>query len=915
MSERPGPATAGGATTVVQADLPAHLPISAASTIPDGPQVWIDRRIDDYQILRVIDAGGMGVVFLAEQLHPKRLVAIKTLHAGLHQPEMLARFQQEAEILGRLKHPGIAQIFSSGRTDAALGHVPYIVMEYVEGSGLLDYCREIDLRARLAILMRVCTAVEHAHIRGVIHRDLKPGNILVQADGEPKVLDFGVARLTGEDTPGSELTTAGMVVGTIAYMSPEQAIGEPGGVDIRTDVYALGMIGYRMLTGNLPYDVTGISLAHALQQICETPPRPLAQHGAEFAGDLSTIFAKALAKDKAARYQNAAELSEDLRRYLADEPILAQRPTTLMEIRRFARRNKVLVGASAVVLLALISAVAVSTRFALDEQAQRRQTDASLRFMGTIFSSANPVFAQGREVLVRDVMRHGVGEVERALADAPEARARMRAYFAETYKALGDLPLALELYRAAAADFRAAGVHGLDLDLVRIGEARALLNSGLAREARDLLEAHLAEMPANATSPAAILTRLHLAVALSQMGEDAPAAAAFDHGLAALAAHRGQACAPCEPDWEPRVEVWALSQRSHFDRDAGRFEAAQMAAERAIATARRQLSDTDPDALGAEIGLSLVYTETGRAEEARKLSQRAYDERLRLLKADHWQTLMAANNLALAMHREGQVGEAETHFRAALAVANQSQGAAIAERATLMENLGALLYESGKLDEAGQLLAEAYALRRELLGPSHPSTLRSAMNVAVLYTRQQKFDSARPLFESALSGTEARFGTEHRQSIAVRSEYASFLRDRGLYAEADQNFDSAWKTAQTLLPAGDTERLRVLYQYSGSLQKQQRFADAERISATLMEEAKIAKDPDAPHALLAPARHARSLIGLKRIDEAEVLLLALDARLTNSASGDMRRIVRGTLAELYRNSGREAEAQKLTDAP
>ncbi len=925
MSERPGPTTpglvtsghasAGGATTVVQADLPAHVPSSAAPAIADGPQSWIDRRVDDYRIVRVIDAGGMGVVFLAEQLHPKRLVAIKTLHAGLHQPEMLARFQQEAEILGRLKHPGIAQIFASGRTDASLGHVPYIVMEYVEGSGLLDYCREIDARARLKILMRVCTAVEHAHIRGVIHRDLKPGNILVQADGEPKVLDFGVARLTGEENPASELTTAGMVVGTIAYMSPEQAIGEPGGVDIRTDVYALGMIGYRMLTGVLPYDVSGSSLAHALQRICDTPARPLSQHGAEFAGDLTTIFAKSLAKDKAARYQNAAELSEDLRRYLADEPILAQRPTTISEIRRFARRNKVLVGASVVVLLALIGAVAVSTRFALDEQAQRRQTDASLRFMGTIFSSANPVFAQGREVRVRDVMDHGVREVEQALADAPEARARMRYYFAETYKALGDLDLAGELYHAAAADYRAAEISGIELDLVRIGEARALLNGGFARQARDLLEAQLAEMGPAASGPAAINARLHLAVALSQMGEDAAATAAFDRGFAQLAALPAQSCTACEAGWDARLEVWALSKRTLFEREAGRLEQAEKVAEQAVATAKAKLQAIDPDALVATIQLSMLYADIGRSEEARDLLRQAYDERLRLLEADHWQTLSAANNLAVVSRKAGDLAGAEAQLRAALALAEKSLGATHPERSMLMANLGNLLFDDGRLDEANGLIADAYAQRLERLGPSDPLTLKSARDLAVLYTKLQKFEQARPLFEKALSGTEARFGSEHRQSIAVRSEYAAFLRDRGFYAEADQNFELAWKIAEKLLPAGDTERLQVLYQHAGSLQKQQRFAEAERISARLMDEAKIAKDPQVVFAQLAPARHARSLIGLERIDEAEALLLALDAKLAGTASGDMRRLVRTALAELYRNSGREAEAQKLTEEP
>ncbi len=875
-----------------------------------GPHGWIGKDIGDYHVLRVIDAGGMGVVFLAQQRHPKRLVAIKTLHAGLHQPEMLARFQQEAEILGRLKHPGIAQIFASGRTDASLGLVPYIIMEYVEGAALLDYCAGISVRARLSILMRVCTAVEHAHIRGVIHRDLKPGNILVQADGEPKVLDFGVARLSGEDQAGSELTTAGMVVGTIAYMSPEQSVGEIGGVDIRTDVYALGMIGYRMLSGALPYEVSNQSMALALTQICETPPKPLSRHGAEFAGDLETIFAKALTKDKESRYQNVAELSEDLRRYLADEAILARRPSALSELRRFTRRNKVLVGAAAVVLFALVGAVAVSTRFALDEQAQRRQTDASLRFMGRIFSSANPVFAQGREVRVRDVMQHGVDDVERELSDAPEARARMRVYFAETYKALGDLPLALELYRSAAADFAKAGIGGPEYILARIGQSRALMDSGRTREARDLLQSILqGAAPTQATT---WIAQLHLAVAQAQMGEDAAARSNFDQGLAQLAAHPGQLCEQCGANWQSRLTVWSLAQRAQFERRAGNLDAAKAAAEAAVAAGETGLDESDPDRLIALINLSLVQAETGDTAAARALLQTAYDDRVRLLKAEHWQSLSAANNLALALVAEGKTDAAEALFRQSLAVGTRSLDALHPELSTLKANLGNLLHDKGEYTEAESLLANAYADRVQRLGPSHPATLTNALNLAVLYTKLQKFDLAKPLMEAALDGTEARFGEANRQTIAVRSEFASFLRDRGSFAAADAMFEQAWRAAKALLPPGDSDRLRVLYQYSGSLQKQQRFAEAEAISAELMSESGLAKSPKPPHAVLAPARHARSLMGLKRYGEAEKLLLALDAELQGPSFAQMRRITRDTLAELYRADGQPGKADLLS---
>ncbi len=517
MNQDGEPATSQfGATVVAPNSLPSR--VATARPAPDplaaGPAAWIGREIDDYRILRVLGAGGMGVVFLAQQRHPKRLVAIKTLHAGLHQAELLARFQQEAEILARLKHPGIAQIHASGRTDASLGGVPYIVMEFVEGVPLLEHSGTLPMRQCLELLMRICEAVEHAHIRGVIHRDLKPGNILVQPDGQPKVLDFGVARLTGEDRGPSELTSAGMVIGTIAFMSPEQAQGEPGAVDIRSDVYALGMIGYRMLTGDMPYEVTGHNLARALQQICDTAPKPLSQHDRRYRGDLETIFQKVLAKDKEARYQNAAEFAEDLRRYLADEAILARRPSVLSDIRRFARRNKILVGAALAVLASLVAAVAVSTRFALEEQAQRIEAEVVINFMRGMFSGANPVFAQGEDVSVRTLIEKADPQLQRDLANAPAARGRIRATLAGSFKALGELDRP-SLLRAAREDFLAAGTRGWSQNWLRWARpACCWIEDGRARRGSNWTNSWPG--PGDESSPA----RLRAAIASSSGARD-----------------------------------------------------------------------------------------------------------------------------------------------------------------------------------------------------------------------------------------------------------------------------------------------------------------------------------------------------------------------------------------------------------
>lgn len=885
------------------------LPVSVRPADAVGPTSWIGRQIDDYRILRVIGAGGMGVVFLAQQRHPKRLVAIKTLHAGLHQAELLARFQQEAEILARLKHPGIAQIFASGQTDASLGSVPYIVMEFVEGAPLLEHSGALDTRQRLELLMRLCDAVEHAHIRGVIHRDLKPGNILVQVDGQPKVLDFGVARLTGEDRGPSELTSAGMVIGTIAYMSPEQAVGEPGGVDIRTDVYALGMIGYRMLSGELPYEVTGHNLARALQQICDTQPTPLSKVDRRYAGDLEVIFQRALAKDKESRYQNAAELAEDLRRFLADEPILAQRPSVISEVRRFARRNKALVGAAVMVLVALVGAVAVSTRFALQEQAQRREADAMVDYMRRMFSGANPVFAQGEDVSVRTLIEQAETRLQRDLSDAPAARGRIRATLAETFNALGDANRALSYYEAAQADFRAAGsASGLDAELAAVGAARALIDSGRVLEARQKLEALLAS-PGDPHTPARLSAALHLAVALATMGDHEQATRAFRTGLAALDVYGQQPCPPCLPNWASRIEIWVRSRESDFLIDIGDPKGAYASAERALLLARQDLGENDPDTLMAVMHVSMALQANERNQEAAELLRTALSERQKVLKDAHWQTIATANNLAMTLAASGETAAAEQLYREWLPIAESALGPQRQEVATLKANLGRLLYDQGQIDEAVALLASAYEVRLTRLGPTHPSTLTTATNLAVMYgvqgkTSPERFDDAERLLRSALDGTLARFGPDHRQTIWIRSEYATVLRDRGRYLEADREFERAWALAREQLPAGHPDRLRVLFQYSGSLQRQGRYAQARELSAQLMAEVEETADRNAGHARMAPLRHARSLIGVGEYAEARRLLRA---ELDGDADPALRQQTQAMLQELETAAGASRE--------
>ncbi len=324
--------------------------------------------IAGYRIIGELGRGGMGVVWEAEQERPKRRVALKVMRRDHQVDELHARmFQREAETLARLKHPNIAAIYASGHTDDGFD---YFAMELVSGRTLDHWLRSrpqvIDadeLKLRLRLFRTICDAVHYAHQRGVIHRDLKPANIVVsdeavsvggsaQSTAGPvvKILDFGLARITDSDIAATTVSEIGMIKGTLQYMSPEQARGEVETIDVRCDVYALGIILYELLAGKRPYDVSRSAIAEAVRVICEEPPRPLKESWSgtgRLDPDLQTIIGKALEKDMDRRYSSAAALGEDVERHMASQPIMARPPSAAYQMRKFAARNRALVGGAA----------------------------------------------------------------------------------------------------------------------------------------------------------------------------------------------------------------------------------------------------------------------------------------------------------------------------------------------------------------------------------------------------------------------------------------------------------------------------------------------------------------------------------------------------------------------------------------
>lgn len=348
----------------------------------DAPLADVPVRIEGYTIHRLIGVGGMGVVYEAMQTSPRRRVAMKLLDAIKPAPDRMRRFAQEAELLGRLQHPGIAQVFEAGTADHGRGAQPYFAMEFVDGVDVRTYCdREgLDVRARAELIAKVCDAVHYAHGQGVIHRDVKPENVLVNEHGQPKVLDFGIARATDASTILSTIVTEeGQLLGTLPYMAPEQLRAAPEAVTNRVDIYAIGVLAYEIFAGRRPHAVEDLTISSAIAVLANADAPRLAKLDPRFKGDLDTIVGKALEADPARRYPTAAAMGGDFRRHLDEQPITARPPTRAYRARKFVRRNRTLVAGAASTAVVLTLGLIVSLMLADAERSQRQRADDALR--------------------------------------------------------------------------------------------------------------------------------------------------------------------------------------------------------------------------------------------------------------------------------------------------------------------------------------------------------------------------------------------------------------------------------------------------------------------------------------------------------------------------------------------------------
>jgi len=736
-------------------------------------------QVGSYRILDVLGAGGMGVVYRAEQSHPKREVALKLIRPGLIGEKLLKRFELEAEILGRLHHPGIAQVYEAGIHEGS----PYFAMELIEGKPLTRHARDkgMTVRQRLELFEQICDAVHHAHQKGVVHRDLKPENILVDAFGQPKILDFGVARATDGDVQATTIQTdLGQLVGTIAYMSPEQATGDPALIDTRSDVYALGVILYELLAERLPYDLSKKMVHEAVRIIRQDEPTRLSSVVRTMRGDLETIVGKALEKEKERRYQSASALSADIERYLRDAPIAARPPSATYQLRKFARRNKALVAGAAAVFLALLAGVIVSTTFAIGqaralerERAARDAAERTVNFYAGIF----------REVDASTIGADLAADMRQRFAAsrtaAPEATIDEDAFAAAldrvnpTDVALGviDRNLLQPAAQGIEDDFRNDPLIAASLSSAL---ADAYQSLGMARESLPHLEAvhtrHLENLGPDDARAVDSGERLGEAYArLNRFDEAEPLlkrAAGFWSDDPARAA-------------EARANLALILLRR------GDVAEGEAAIRRAIAEFEAVGLGESIEAVQARFNLGRTLIVTGRIPESLEVLDELFEIVSRTLGEEHLETLKTLDARAVARAMSGQLDLAEEDFRRGLELKRRKYGDDHPETNVALTNLGKILRDLGKPEEALPVTREAAAGLARRRGPAHPDTLTARSNVASLLTILGRHDEAESEARAVLALADRALSERDVTRGLLLGTLAQALWRQGEFSEAE----------------------------------------------------------------------------------------------------------------------------------
>jgi eukaryotic-like serine/threonine-protein kinase len=813
------------------------------------------RRIGAYRVVREIGRGGMGAVYLAERADDqfKQSVALKLLPHESRSSETVRRFIDERQILATMEHPAIARLLDGGVTDDGL---PYFAMEFVDGAPIDEYCdtKRLTIDARLQLFLQICDAAQYAHRKLVIHRDIKPSNILVTGDGRVRLLDFGIAKLLSADA--THATATGTRLMTPEYASPEQVRGQH--VTTATDVYSLGVLLYRLLTGRRPYRSTGVSYAEVVRAILDDDPRPPSEaihddaqmNAGDVAaarqtsperlrrvleGDLDLIVLRALQKEADRRYGSVEQLAADLVAHLDGGPVSARKDSVGYRALKFTRRNRGLVAGATIALAALLAGTTVSiwqavrataqARIATAARARAERDGETLRqtsaFLAEIFQSANPEHARGKVVTARELLDLGAARIERQMTQPSEVRAAALEEIGRAYTGLGLDSAAGGLLERAAADY--AALDGRDspqvvTPLTELGGALVLrdkLDSAetLLRRALTLSRRHFGD--ADGRTAEALTS---LGVALQVRGHYDESRRAHEEALSI----RRQAHDSAEASVSLVNLAWIHQVQGNLD-------SAIALSRRAVELRRRIYPVNDPRTRSAISALAAMLTRAGRYNEAEPLAREALATAEKLYGANAGLTSSEMVSLGDILAGERRFREADSVFRAGIAITRRVYGDSTLTAASAMNTFAASVERQGRTRDALRWYSAALDAYRHVLGPMHPFTAIVAGNVATAHHSLGNAGIADTMYLSAIAVMRKAWGDDNPSTVNATVAHALILHALGRHRAAEAELRPALERARRAFPSGHW-RIGVAESVLGSvLSAERRFDEADTL--------------------------------------------------------------------------------------
>ncbi|CAM2070109.1 Non-specific serine/threonine protein kinase [Sulfidibacter corallicola] len=929
----------------------------------------IGRRFGPYRTIAELGRGGMGRVYLAERDDGQysRQVALKLMAHGLHTDRDIELFRGELSILGRLDHPHIAALYDSGITQDGL---PYFIMEYLDALPLHVYADEHRLspRQRLTLFLQICDAVQYAHANLVIHRDIKPTNILVTADGRAKLLDFGIARVLG-DRQAQETSVVDKLM-TPEFAAPEQLLG--GRITVATDIYALGGLLYRLLTGARPIEITGQPTFDMFRTLATSEPQPASQCtvSAQVAaarsttpkklktylqGDLDCVLAKALAKSPADRYASVEAFAQDLRHFLAQEPVAARSRTLRYRTDRFLRRNRVLAGVGGSFLLLILGFALAMT--ALWNQARnerdiaRREKETNRQisdFLIGLFETSDPEISQGREVTARELLERGQRTIQTELADQPDVRANMLAVLGKVHHALGrygEAEASLREWRqyqesqaapppelaqsiAELASIQCKLGHFEEADRltqtlvrwVRAGEIADPLQVADLLATRNYYLREVAEYEEALVLAEEVLTlrRTHLgpeaipvAEAMMVVGKVLNALTRrdeaierFDRGLeiyraAGMSRHPGF--------------VSMLNQKGLTYRQLNDLDRAESAYREALAIGETLFPEHHPERATAQNNLATILSERGQYEEAERLMRSALASFRVSLGEANMKTAGVLNNLG-ELYMDTQRFEEGTRFLAeAFEVVEKIHGLDHPTVISALSNRGLAYYHMGQIDKALADMDRVLAIRERVLGPDHPALINSLNSLGAMALRKRDMDGAIQYFQRAIDIGERIGATRNAALIHVYSGLANCHWVSGDVAEAVRIQREALRRQVELL--GEAHPMTQVFRTSLAqmLLDHGRMSEAQQVMERTLPLLEKIYPPTHYRVLKLKGLKGQCYYRLGRFEEAESLLVEVHRGLEAvPMAGPFREKIGETLAELYQATGRSELAAKYS---